>query len=89
MFFVGIGLGLQLVPAIVIVGYYFERRRALATGIACSGAGAGMLIFAYFTQYLLTMYNWKEALLILAALSLHGTVMGCLMRPLQMHTVRK
>ena len=83
----GIGLGLQLVPSIVIVGYYFDRRRALATGIACSGAGVGMLLFAFFVHYLLSVYSWKESVLILAALSLHGAVMGCLMRPLHMNLV--
>ena len=28
----GLGLGLIYLPAIVSVGFYFERRRALATG---------------------------------------------------------
>ena len=30
--FGGLGLGLIYLPAIVSVGFYFERRRALATG---------------------------------------------------------
>ena len=30
----GLGLGLIYLPAIVSVGFYFESRRALATGIS-------------------------------------------------------
>ena len=32
----GIGLGLIYLPAVVAVGYYFESKRALATGISVS-----------------------------------------------------
>ena len=35
----GLGLGLIYLPAIVSVGFYFERRRALATGISVCGSG--------------------------------------------------
>ena len=32
----GFGLGLIYLPAVVAVGYYFESKRALATGISVS-----------------------------------------------------
>ena len=35
----GFGLGLAYLPSVVCVGYYFEKRRALATGIAVCGSG--------------------------------------------------
>ena len=35
----GIGFGFVFLPAIVTVGYYFEKRRAFATGIAVCGSG--------------------------------------------------
>jgi len=35
----GIGFGLVYVPSIITVGFYFNKRRALATGIAISGSG--------------------------------------------------
>lgn len=35
----GVGLGLIYLPAVVAVGYYFERKRALATGISVCGSG--------------------------------------------------
>ena len=33
-------------PSIISVSYYFEKRRALATGIAVCGAGVGCFVFA-------------------------------------------
>ncbi len=38
---VGIGDGLLFLPSIVIVSQYFEKRRALATGIASMGSSIG------------------------------------------------
>ncbi|CAG2120968.1 unnamed protein product, partial [Medioppia subpectinata] len=81
----GVGFGLIYLPAIVSVGYYFTTRRALATGLAVCGSGVGAFMFAPLTQYLLTKMDWKNTLMILAALALHCTVFGALMRPLNVH----
>jgi len=35
----GIGFGMIYVPAVIAVGFYFEKKRALATGIAICGSG--------------------------------------------------
>lgn len=43
----GIGFGLIYVPAIVSVGFYFEKRRSLAMGIAVCGSGLGKIIDSY------------------------------------------
>lgn len=79
----GFGLGLIYLPSIVSVGYYFDRKRAIATGIAVCGSGFGAFIFAPLGQFLLTMYDWKNALYIIAGLILNGAVCGALMRPLE------
>ncbi|KAK8782394.1 hypothetical protein V5799_016265, partial [Amblyomma americanum] len=78
----GLGFGLIYLPAIVSVNQYFSKKRALATGIAVCGSGMGAFVFAPFCQYLLTVFNWKGALMILAGLSLNCAVFGALMRPL-------
>ncbi len=70
----------------VMVGYYFERRRALATGIACSGAGFGMLVLAPVSAWLLDHYDWKNAMFILSGIVMQSIVLGALMRPLQLHS---
>ena len=81
----GVGFGLIYLPAIVSVGYYFTTRRALATGLAVCGSGIGAFLFAPFTQWMLTKMDWKNTLMILAALALHCSVFGALMRPLNVH----
>jgi len=80
----GFGLGLIYLPAVVAVGYYFEKKRALATGISVCGSGVGTFIFAPFATYLLDKYGWRGANIIFAALCLQCAVFGALMRPLSM-----
>ena len=70
-------------PSIVSVGYYFERRRAVATGIAVCGSGIGTFIFAPLTKFLLDELDWKNALFVLAGIIFNGCVCGMLMRPLE------
>ncbi|CAL1534046.1 unnamed protein product [Lymnaea stagnalis] len=78
----GIGFGLMYLPAIVMVGYYFERRRALATGIACCGSGIGAFLFAPFTEFLLHEYGWRGATWIISALVFNGVFFAIFYRPL-------
>ncbi|KAL1455086.1 hypothetical protein WDU94_009205, partial [Cyamophila willieti] len=79
----GIGFGLIYLPAVVCVGYYFETKRSLATGIAVCGSGFGTFAFAPFAAYLLSEFDWKGANLILAGLILNCAIFGALMRPLE------
>ena len=65
-----------------MVGYYFERRRALATGIACCGSGIGAFMFAPLCNFLLEEYDWKGATWILSGLVLHGFLFSVFYRPL-------
>jgi len=78
----GIGFGLMYLPSIVMVGFYFEKRRAFATGIAVCGSGIGAFIFAPLADWLLSNYGWKGATWIIAGLVLNGVVVGALFRPL-------
>lgn len=78
----GLGIGLVYLPAIVCVGFYFEKRRAFATGLAVCGAGIGTFVFAPLTQFLLQQYNWKGAVLIESGLMLNCIICGLLFRSL-------
>ena len=60
----GFGLGLIYLPAVVAVGYYFERRRALATGISVCGSGVGTFLLAPLATVLLDEFGWKGANLV-------------------------
>lgn len=64
------------------VGYYFETKRSLATGIAVCGSGVGTFAFAPLATYLLEIFDWKNALLVLAGLILNCAIFGAMMRPL-------
>ncbi|EEC11812.1 monocarboxylate transporter, putative, partial [Ixodes scapularis] len=76
----GFGLALCYVASIVIVAYYFERRRSLATGLAVCGTGIGTFVFAPLTIYLLETFAWRGTLLILAGFFLNMVIFGLLMR---------
>lgn len=78
----GFGFGLIYLPAVVCVGYYFETKRSLATGIAVCGSGVGTFAFAPLADMLLQAYGWRGANLILAGLILNCVLFGALMRPL-------
>jgi len=66
----GIGLGLLYLPSVVSVTFYFEKRRALATGIAVCGSGVGCFIFAPLGDMLLKHYDWKNGMLFVAGITL-------------------
>ncbi|KAF4524595.1 hypothetical protein B566_EDAN008550 [Ephemera danica] len=80
----GIGFGCIYLPAVVAVGYYFETKRSLATGIAVCGSGVGTFAFAPLATFLLDTYGWKGANMILAGFILNCAVFGALMRPLEL-----
>jgi MFS family permease len=79
----GFGLALCYVTAVVIVAYYFEKRRSLATGLSVCGSGIGTFLFAPLTTFLVTEYGWRGTTLILAGLFLNMAVCGALMRDLK------
>ncbi|XP_075678332.1 monocarboxylate transporter 12-like isoform X2 [Dermatophagoides pteronyssinus] len=64
----GCGLGLLSITKLIIVTIWFDQKLALALGIAECGSGFGMAIFAFITNYLIQMYTWKGAMIILAGL---------------------
>lgn len=84
----GFGLSLCFVAAVVIVAYYFDKKRSFATGLSVCGSGIGTFIFAPLTQYLLAEYGWRGTTLILAGFFFNLAVCGCLMRDLEWTTIR-
>lgn len=85
----GLGFGLIYLPAIVSVTCYFEKYRSLATGIAVCGSGLGTFIFAPFTEWLVSKFGWRGAMLIIGALVMNCVIFGILFRPLEAPKPRK
>ncbi|KAK5975313.1 Monocarboxylate transporter 5 [Trichostrongylus colubriformis] len=83
----GVGFGMIYLPAIVAVGYYFESKRAIATGIAVAGSGVGTMIMPIVCQYCISTIGWKYTVWILAVLVFLCALFGLLYRPLAAPTV--
>lgn len=76
----GFGLSLCYVAAVVIVAYYFDKKRSFATGISVCGSGIGTFIFPPIIQYLINEYGWRGCTILLAGILLNMCVCGALMR---------
>lgn len=66
----GIGFGMVYMPAVLTVGFYFEKWRALATGLALCGSGVGTFAMAPITEKLNESLGWRGTMLVTAGLSL-------------------
>lgn len=85
----GIGFGLMYLPSIVIVGFYFDKKRAFATGVATCGSGIGAFLFAPLCKLLMDTYAWRGAQWIVSAIVLNGIVLGAVYRPLTFKELEK
>lgn len=56
---------MMFLPAVVGVGYYFSKKRAVATGIAVCGTGCGVFCLAPLGKVLVEYYHWQNAHFIL------------------------
>ncbi|EFO25872.2 hypothetical protein LOAG_02612 [Loa loa] len=71
----GIGLSFCFNSAIVAVTYYFQKKRAIATGIAVCGSGAGTFVLAPLIEMLFAKFGWRPSLLCMGFLLL--LIVGC------------
>ncbi|CAF1062959.1 unnamed protein product [Rotaria sordida] len=81
----GLGFALMYLPAIVSVGFYFEKKRTFAMGIAVCGSGVGTSILPYIMNEIVnvkTWINYENALLIECCIIIISLLCGYLMRPL-------
>lgn len=79
----GIGFCLIYMPSVITVGYYFEKWRALATGISLCGSGVGTFIMAPVSTKLIAVLGWRDALLAQAAMILLCAFFGLAFRPIK------
>jgi MFS family permease len=66
---VGFGAGLYVTPAFAVVGGWFERRRALALGIASAGSGMGTLVLVPSANQLIEHFGWRTAYVVLGCVA--------------------
>lgn len=63
---VGIGVACGYVPMVAVVGGWFERKRAVALGVAVTGIGFGTLLMAPMEAALINRFGWRNTYVILA-----------------------
>lgn len=80
----GMGLGFMYVPAVTAVGYWFEKRRSLVTGISTCGSGFGTIVFAPVVTNLESALGWQWCNRIVASFCLACTILGATMKPVPM-----
>ena len=58
-------------PSIIIVGYYFESKRSLATGIAVCGSGVGSIVVPPLANFVLTYFeSWTYVVILFGGMFL-------------------
>ncbi|GAU92474.1 hypothetical protein RvY_04550 [Ramazzottius varieornatus] len=77
----GFGLGCMMLPALVSVTSWFDRRRALAVGASVCAGGLGMFLYSVVMEVLLYEYGLHGAFLVLGGMILNGCVFGLLLHP--------
>lgn len=78
----GIGFGMMFLAATVVVGFYFERWRALAISISVCGSSLGIIAFPPIFKILLKGHTWRYKFRVLSVLGFCCAFCGMLYRPL-------
>ena len=62
----GMGRASARAPLLSAVMQFFDSRRGLAMGITLSGTGVGTLLFPSLARYVISVADWRMALMVLA-----------------------
>ncbi|TNN07546.1 Monocarboxylate transporter 14 isoform 3 [Schistosoma japonicum] len=81
----GIGCSLVYLPAVTIVGHWFEEYRALIVGIVMCGGCLGAGVMAIITPYLASHFLWRGSLILIGGLFSQTLVGIALFRPVSVH----
>ena len=65
-----LGAGANALPYLRTISAWFDRRRALALGIAMGGSGMGYVYVPPAVQYMIDAHGWRSAYFMLAAVTL-------------------
>uniref|UniRef100_X1ZGH9 Major facilitator superfamily (MFS) profile domain-containing protein n=1 Tax=Capitella teleta TaxID=283909 RepID=X1ZGH9_CAPTE len=84
-FLASIGFATIYIASLVIVTFYFTKRRGFATGLATTGSGLGAFIFPPIMELCLHTFSWRGTLLLVGGVCLHIVAAGALFRPPKAH----
>lgn len=81
----GIGRAFTLTPVPILLGYYFNKRRSLAFGLASAGFSIGGFAITPIVELLFQHYGYRGTFLILSGFALNIVVASALFRPIELH----
>ena len=81
----GSGMSFVYGPAMVMIGKYFTKRRALANGIASAGSSVGFFVLPPIIRFLIDEYSLSGALMFISGISLHIILAGTVLRPIEFY----
>ncbi|BBG02203.1 MULTISPECIES: MFS transporter [Pseudonocardia] len=58
---VGLGLAFVYVPVVTAIGRWFDRYRAIATGVVVAGVGIGTVVTAPLSEAMVAGFGWRQA----------------------------
>ncbi|KAJ3627286.1 hypothetical protein MTP99_014676 [Tenebrio molitor] len=79
----GFGFSLVYVPSVVVIGFYFERWRALATSIAVTGSAAGIIGFPMIIEGILAKCSWQTKFKVISGGCVMASCLALVYRPLR------
>ena len=72
-------------PGYILVGEYFEQRKAVALAISTIGSSAGAFFGPPLIDFLFKSYGYFGAFLIIGGIAFHVLITGALYRPITTH----
>lgn len=79
----GLGYGMIYVPSVIVVSFYFEKWRPLATGISVCGAGVGGIVLPLVLSMILNMNGWQKTFRIMGIMTVGCVFCTALYRSLE------
>ncbi|CAD5114670.1 unnamed protein product [Dimorphilus gyrociliatus] len=82
-FSLGFGAGLVFTPCFIIIGLYFNKRKARAMSLATLGGGLGGIAFPPLLENMFHYYSYSGTILIISGLMMNYAVAALLFRPIE------
>lgn len=60
---------------------YFHKHYSIANSISQTGTSIGIIVMPLLTQFFITIYGWRGAMLLLGGIKLHCVISGVLLKP--------
>ncbi|XP_053406812.1 monocarboxylate transporter 12-like [Mercenaria mercenaria] len=85
----GVGGAVGYTANMVVVGYYFQRKRNIAMGIAVAGAGVGISLLAQVMHFIYNQYGSFGFFLLISGIFSQSIVFGMVSKPSKLELYTK